>query len=231
MSLQRKQSTTTGNNKPNQNDDDQQNNNSVRPRTSTADTQHTRESSNNNNESSQNSTNSKTRILSQKDNIRITKEELDEAFKWLTSRCHNGRLTPRHLKDQLFSIFEQTPKWTRKEFALLASDPEMTVDKLWNNVLPKDSSCEAFDTVTEAFCSGFDEDGDGLVDMNIMKKMWVEISKEYPQSPSQPTPKDANCEMDPDVLKMFLQIADMDADGAVSLEDFREYCKKKKPPL
>jgi Ca2+-binding EF-hand superfamily protein len=233
MSLQRKQSTVIGG----KNDDDHQQQQSSRPRTSTAEGQNNKqEQQQDNNNNNNQASGGKTRILSQKDNIRVTREEVDEAFNWLTSRCHNGRLTARHLKDQLFSIFEQSNtktanKWTRKEFALLASDPEMTAEKLWNTVLPRDSTCAAYDTVAEAFCGGFDDDGDGLVDLTVMKKMWIEISKEY-KSSSQPVPTDPNtCDIDPEVLKMFLQIADIDADGVVSLEDFREYCKKKKPPL
>ena len=121
------------------------------------------------------------RLLSQKDNIRISREEFDDAFKWITKKCHHGRVTERHIKEQLFSIFGPNPKWTRKEFALLASDPDLSPDKLWSQ-LPTKNCCEAFDTVAEAFAGGFDEDLDGLIDHKMIKKMFLKIDEEYPSS-------------------------------------------------
>lgn len=278
----------------------------------------TRQSDNTNNNNSSGG-NPKTRILAQKDNIRIGREEFDDAFKWITARCHNGRITERHLKEQLFSVFGQSPKFTRKEFALLASDPDVTADKLWSSVLPARNTCEAFDTVAEAFAGGFDEDMDGFVDMKMMRKMWKKMDEEYPTSSTSfsnivssantgapvgaatasppvaashrgsnkktsPVPsysskrnlttmaneqqEDNNdnsnnnniavteeennrnpsnvnstsnvfptlASTDPfaNVLKTYLNIADIGGpipDGQIGLNDFREYCKKKKPPL
>jgi Ca2+-binding EF-hand superfamily protein len=147
-------------------------------------TTHEADNNNNNNNNTGNKKGKKieTKILSQRDNIRIAREEFDDAFKWITAKCHNGRVTERHLKEQIYSVFGQsqkTPKWTRKEFAVLASDPDLTADKLWA-MLPSQNSCDAFDTVAEAFASGFDEDLDGYVDTHMMRKMWKKLCEEHP---------------------------------------------------
>ena len=170
------------------------------------------------------------RLLSGKDNVRISRSDFDEAFKWITARCVGGKITDRHLKEQVFSVFGPSSRWTRKEFALLASDPDLTADKLWRQLpLDQKSSCNAYDTIAEAF-SAFDEDGDGFVDVDVMHRMWVQLFKERP-SAAHPLPDSHLSQIDPNVLALYLQIADADDDGHVGLEDFREYAKKARHPM
>lgn len=165
------------------------------------------------------------RYLSGKDHIRIARRDFDEAFAWITSRCaKEGRITDRGLKDQLHSVFGSNLRWTRKELLVLAHDPDMTADKLWN-LLAQEPVCAAFDTVAEVF-GMFDRDGDGVVDDEVLRAMWVELFKEKPMAEKLPDSHDKV--IDAKVKEMYIGIADADGDDLVNLEDFRKYAKKQK---
>ena len=135
----------------------------------------------------------------EKDGVKISREEVEQAFAFFDV-SNTGVLKPRDLKARLSAFY---PQMTNKEYRFLISEPNFTVDVLWN--LLENNSITNFDPVKEAF-RVYDPNNTGFVDTEtlsqIMSRMgYGDMSKE-----------------DMDVL---IKTADIDGDGKISLEDFR----------
>eukprot|EP00760_Papus_ankaliazontas_P028544 PhM_4_TR3766/c0_g1_i1/m.59374/K02183/CALM; calmodulin len=131
--------------------------------------------------------------------FKITREEVQQAFDFFDVN-NTGVLRPKDLKMRLQAFY---PHMTNKEYRFLISEPNFTVDTLWN--LLESNNVTNFDPVKEAF-KVYDPNGTGYVDVDALKTImsrmnYGEMSKE-----------------DMDVL---IKTADVDGDGKISLEDFR----------
>jgi Ca2+-binding EF-hand superfamily protein len=134
-----------------------------------------------------------------KEGVKISREEVEQAFAFFDVG-NTGVLKPRDLKARLSAFY---PHMTNKEYRFLISEPNFTVETLWN--LLENNAITNFDPVKEAF-RVYDPNNTGFVDVDtlnqIMSRMgYGDMTKE-----------------DMDVL---IKTADVDGDGRISLEDFR----------
>jgi len=140
--------------------------------------------------------------------IHLTREEVEAAFSFFDV-SGKGVLRPKDLKARLSAFY---PNMTNKEYRFLISEPNFTVDTLWS--LLENNNITNFDPVKEAF-KVYDPHDTGFVDpevlRGIMSRMgYGDLTKE-----------------DMDVL---IKTADADADGRISLEDFRNMLNFNKYP-
>ena len=88
---------------------------------------------------------SKSKQGRQEQGIRITREEVESAFNFFDV-AGRGVLRPKDLKARLSAFY---PNMTNKEYRFLISEPNFTVDTLWN--LLENNNITNFDPVKEAF--------------------------------------------------------------------------------
>jgi Ca2+-binding EF-hand superfamily protein len=134
------------------------------------------------------------------DNYRISKAEVEQAFAFF-DKSGTGVLRPRDLKSRLSAFY---PHMTNKECRFLISEPNFTVDKLWS--LLENNTVTNFDPVKEAF-RVYDPNGTGFVDTEVLKGIMKNLGY--------------GSDLTADDLEVLIRTADVDGDGKVSLEDFR----------
>lgn len=134
-----------------------------------------------------------------KDQVCITRAEVEQAFAFFDV-SNSGVLKPRDLKTRLSAFY---PHMTNKEYRFLISEPNFTVDTLWS--LLENSTITNFDPVAEAF-RVYDPAKTGYVDTEELKAIMGRMGYG---------------EMTPDDVEVLIKTADVDGDGRISLEDFR----------
>jgi len=92
---------------------------------------------------------------------------------------------------------------TNKEYRFLISEPNFTVDTLWN--LLENNSITNFDPVKEAF-RVYDPNGTGYVDVDTLNQIMSRMGYG---------------DMTKEDMEVLIKTADVDGDGRISLEDFR----------
>jgi Ca2+-binding EF-hand superfamily protein len=138
-------------------------------------------------------------IGSTRDGVRITREEVEQAFAFFDVG-NTGVLRPQHLKARLNAFY---PHMTNKEYRFLISEPNFTVDTLWS--LLENNTITNFDPVKEAF-RVYDPNGTGYVDQEVLKQIMGRMGYG---------------DMSKDDMDVLVKTADVDGDGRISLEDFR----------
>lgn len=134
-----------------------------------------------------------------RDGIKITREEVDQAFAFFDV-SGSGVLRPRDLKQRLNAFY---PHMTNKEYRFLISEPHFTADTLWS--LLENNTITNFDPVREAF-RVYDPNNTGFVDHEVLKQIMSRMGYG---------------EMSKDDMDVLIKTADVDSDGKISLEDFR----------
>jgi calmodulin len=134
-----------------------------------------------------------------RDGVKITREEVEEAFQFFDV-SGTGVLKPRDLKARLSAFY---PHMTNKEYRFLISEPNFTVDTLWS--LLENNTITNFDPVKEAF-KVYDPNGTGYVDTEVLRQIMSRMGYG---------------EMSKEDMEVLVKTADVDSDGRISLEDFR----------
>ena len=138
---------------------------------------------------------------------RITRAEVEQAFAFF-DKSGTGVLRPRDLKARLAAFY---PRADNKECRFLISEPNFTVDKLW--ALLENNTVTNFDPVREAF-RVYDPHGTGFVCTEKLKEIMKNLGY--------------GSELTADDLEVLIRTADVDGDGKVSLEDFRNMLNQPK---
>uniref|UniRef100_A0A7S1QGK0 EF-hand domain-containing protein n=1 Tax=Neobodo designis TaxID=312471 RepID=A0A7S1QGK0_NEODS len=138
-------------------------------------------------------------IGTSRDGVRITREEVEQAFAFFDAG-KTGVLRPQHLKAKLSAFY---PHMTNKEYRFLISEPNFTVDTLW--ALLENNTITNFDPVKEAF-RVYDPNNTGFVDTTVLKEIMRNMGYG---------------EMSKDDMDVLVKTADVDGDGRISLDDFR----------
>mmetsp|Transcript_82820 Transcript_82820/g.138211 ORF Transcript_82820/g.138211 Transcript_82820/m.138211 type:complete len:171 (+) Transcript_82820:22-534(+) len=151
---------------------------------------------------------SKSKQGRQEQGIRITREEVESAFNFFDV-AGRGVLRPKDLKARLSAFY---PNMTNKEYRFLISEPNFTVDTLWN--LLENNNITNFDPVKEAF-KVYDPQDTGYVDSDVLRGImsrmgYGELTKED--------------------MEVLVKTADVDGDGKISLDDFRNMLNFNKYP-
>eukprot|EP00999_Lentomonas_sp_LEN2_P002734 NODE_606_length_1330_cov_73.290108_g567_i0.p1 GENE.NODE_606_length_1330_cov_73.290108_g567_i0~~NODE_606_length_1330_cov_73.290108_g567_i0.p1 ORF type:complete len:231 (-),score=39.03 NODE_606_length_1330_cov_73.290108_g567_i0:532-1224(-) len=136
---------------------------------------------------------------SKQEGIKITREEVEAAFNFFDV-SGKGILRPKDLKARLSAFY---PNMTNKEYRFLISEPNFTVDTLWN--LLQNNNITNFDPVREAF-KVYDPNDTGFVDPEVLKQIMSRMGYG---------------EMTKEDMDVLIKTADVDNDGKISLEDFR----------
>eukprot|EP01061_Rhynchopus_euleeides_P006096 TRINITY_DN15172_c0_g1_i1.p1 TRINITY_DN15172_c0_g1~~TRINITY_DN15172_c0_g1_i1.p1 ORF type:complete len:179 (+),score=89.76 TRINITY_DN15172_c0_g1_i1:210-746(+) len=131
--------------------------------------------------------------------VRITREEVESAFAFFDVQG-KGVLRPKDLKARLGAFY---PQMTNKEYRFLISEPNFTVDTLWN--LLDSNNITNFDPVREAF-KVYDPQDSGFVDTSVLKNIMSRMGYG---------------EMTKEDMDVLIKTADVDGDGKISLDDFR----------
>eukprot|EP01064_Diplonema_japonicum_P013691 TRINITY_DN21243_c0_g1_i1.p1 TRINITY_DN21243_c0_g1~~TRINITY_DN21243_c0_g1_i1.p1 ORF type:complete len:211 (+),score=61.13 TRINITY_DN21243_c0_g1_i1:77-634(+) len=131
--------------------------------------------------------------------VKITREEVESAFAFFDVQG-KGVLRPKDLKARLGAFY---PQMTNKEYRFLISEPNFTVDTLWN--LLDNNNISNFDPVKEAF-RVYDPQESGYVDPEVLKSIMSRMGYG---------------EMTREDMDVLIKTADVDGDGKISLEDFR----------
>ncbi len=134
-----------------------------------------------------------------RDGVRISREEVEQAFAFFDTG-KTGVLRHQHLKAKLSAFY---PHMTSKEYRFLISEPNFTVDTLW--ALLENNTITNFDPVKEAF-RVYDPNGTGYVDTAVLKDIMRNMGYG---------------EMSKDDMDVLVKTADVDGDGKISLDDFR----------
>ncbi|KAL9644354.1 hypothetical protein ABK040_005812 [Willaertia magna] len=158
--------------------------------------------------SQQEETNSTSEEKIEPKGLKLSKKEIEEVFKFLDVK-KKKTLTPKDLKERLRIFY---PSMSNKEFKFLISEPEFTIATL-TNILSIDTSNPIFgssfgktyDPVKEAF-KVFDPNETGYIEEKHLK----EIMEQLGYGPI--TSED---------MKVLWETADLDKDGKITLEDFR----------
>jgi Ca2+-binding EF-hand superfamily protein len=140
--------------------------------------------------------------------IKITREEVEAAFNFFDV-SGRGVLRPKDLKARLSAFY---PNMTNKEYRFLISEPNFTVETLWQ--LLSNNNISNFDPVKEAF-KVYDPHDTGYVDPEVLKGIMARMGYG---------------EMTKDDMEVLIKTADVDADGKISLEDFRNMLNFNKYP-
>jgi len=139
--------------------------------------------------------------LNSKGGILMTKEEVQEAFSFLDVE-KAGKITMANLKKRLLTFFPDLPA---KELQFLMNNRrELTVDDLY--ALLSDNEIRNFDPQAEAF-KVYDPTGSGALDGDKLRKVFKTFGMG---------------ELTTAELEMLTKTADIDGDGIVSLQDFRQ---------
>ena len=131
--------------------------------------------------------------------VRVSREEVESAFAFFDVQG-KGVLRPKDLKARLSSFY---PQMTNKEYRFLISEPNFTVDTLWN--LLDNNSISNFDPVKEAF-KVYDPEDSGFVDTAVLRTIMSRMGYG---------------DMTKEDMDVLIKTADVDGDGRISLEDFR----------
>ena len=134
-----------------------------------------------------------------KDGVKITREEVEQAFAFFDV-SGTGTLKVRDLKSRLSAFY---PHMTNKEYRFLISEPNFTVDTLWN--LLENNTIANFDPVKESF-RVYDPNNTGYVDVDVLNQIMSRMGYG---------------DMTKDDMEVLIKTADVDGDGKISLEDFR----------
>ena len=114
---------------------------------------------------------------------------------------YQGKLNATGLKDRLGAFYKNLPA---KEIKLLLGEGNFTKDTLKNLLLNNDLG--NYDPTKEAF-KAYDPAGTGFVDTDTMRSIFETLGYG---------------EMSDDDLAVLVETADVDRDGKISLEDFRQ---------
>eukprot|EP00741_Cyanophora_paradoxa_P006467 tig00001003_g6262.t1 len=139
------------------------------------------------------------RDKSQQVGIKIDEEELRAAFEFFDVNG-KGKLTPADLKARLTAFYKNLPV---REYKFLISEPDFTLKTLTK--LLQDNELTNFDPVKEAF-KLYDPQETGFVDAEVLRQIFVNLGYG---------------EISPEDLQVLIECADVDGDGRISLEDFR----------
>ena len=131
--------------------------------------------------------------------LHIDDEELDAAFEFFDVD-RKGKLTAQNLKDRLGAFYKNLPQ---KEIKLLLGEGSFTKDTLRN--LLQNNDLGAYDPTKEAF-KAYDPNGTGFVDTETLRTIFSSLGYG---------------EITDDDLAVLIETADVDRDGRISLEDFR----------
>lgn len=131
--------------------------------------------------------------------VRITREEVESAFNFFDV-SGKGILRPKDLKARLSAFY---PNMTNKEYRFLISEQNFTVDTLWS--LLENNNITNFDPVREAF-KVYDPHGSGFVDPEVLKGIMSRMGYG---------------EMTKEDMEVLIRTADVDGDGRISLDDFK----------
>ena len=129
-------------------------------------------------------------------------------FFWCVSRAQ-GKLNAAGLKDRLGAFYKNLPA---KEIKLLLGDGNFTKDTLKHLLMNNDLG--NFDPTEEAF-KAYDPAGTGFVDTATMRSIFETLGYG---------------EMSEDDIAVLVETADVDRDGKISLEDFRQMLAFGKAP-
>lgn len=135
----------------------------------------------------------------ERDGVRISREEVEQAFAFFDV-SNTGVLKARDLKARLSAFY---PHMTNKEYRFLISEPNFTVETLWN--LLENNAITNFDPVKEAF-RVYDPNNTGYVDVETLNQIMSRMGYG---------------DMTKDDMDVLIKTADVDGDGRISLEDFR----------
>ena len=140
--------------------------------------------------------------------IKITREEVESAFNFFDV-SGKGVLRPKDLKSRLSAFY---PNMTNKEYRFLISEPNFTVDTLWN--LLENNNITNFDPVKEAF-KVYDPQDTGFVEPSVLEGIMSRMGYG---------------EMTKEDMEVLIKTADIDGDGKISLDDFRNMLNFNKYP-
>lgn len=133
--------------------------------------------------------------------LHIDDEDLAAAFEFL-DLDNTGELSLDNLQTLLGSLYKN---WTSKEFRLLlGGEPHFTLDSL--RALLSDNELSGFDPAKEAF-KVFDPVETGYMSTDVLKNVMESLG---------------HGQITQDDLDAMVFAADIDADGRVSQEDFRQ---------
>eukprot|EP01065_Artemidia_motanka_P039042 TRINITY_DN47880_c0_g1_i1.p2 TRINITY_DN47880_c0_g1~~TRINITY_DN47880_c0_g1_i1.p2 ORF type:complete len:217 (+),score=82.28 TRINITY_DN47880_c0_g1_i1:60-653(+) len=144
----------------------------------------------------------------EKQGFKISREEVEAAFNFFDVQG-KGVLRPKDLKARLSAFY---PQMTNKEYRFLISEPNFTVDTLWS--LLESNSITNFDPVKEAF-KVYDPHDTGFVDTDMLKQIMSRMGYG---------------DMTKEDMEVLIKTADVDGDGKISLEDFRQMLNFNKYP-
>eukprot|EP00756_Hemistasia_phaeocysticola_P002714 Hpha_TRINITY_DN11841_c1_g1::TRINITY_DN11841_c1_g1_i1::g.2062::m.2062/K02183/CALM; calmodulin len=144
----------------------------------------------------------------EKQGFKVTRDEVEAAFNFFDTQG-KGVLRPKDLKARLSAFY---PQMTNKEYRFLISEPNFTVDTLWN--LLENNNITNFDPVKEAF-KVYDPNETGFVDPDMLKQIMTRMGYG---------------EMSKEDMEVLVKTADVDGDGRISLEDFRQMLSFNKYP-
>ena len=119
-----------------------------------------------------------------------------------------GKLTAAGLKQRLGAFYRNLPQ---KEIKLLLGDGPFTKDSL--RKLLANNDLGSYDPVREAF-KAYDPHGTGFADPEMLRHIFEALGYG---------------EINDDDLKVLVETADVDRDGQIGLEDFRNMMKTARP--
>lgn len=137
--------------------------------------------------------------------VQISKEDIEAAFKFFDIR-NRKKITIKDLRTRLKAFY---PHMSNREFKLLISEPNFTIEtltKIVNNPIATN-----FDPVKEAF-KVYDPHDTGYVNTEILRGIMKRLGYD---------------ELNDEDMKVLIQTADVDGDGKISLEDFRQMTNQK----
>jgi len=140
--------------------------------------------------------------------LSIDEEQLAAAFEFFDVE-KTGKLTAAGLKQRLGAFYKNLPS---KEIKLLLGDGTFTKESLRS--LLADNQLGAYDPMAEAF-KAYDPNGTGFIDTETLRSIFESLGYG---------------EIDSDDLNVLVEAADVDRDGRISLDDFRQMLSKAPSP-